>query len=84
MLHLSEHSDAQCSRSANASKLVSDFYDEPSEKTMTPKSFSGHNMKTFNLTTPIPLNAGVERHFSLFIAQSARSLAMPISKCLYV
>ena len=32
MLHLSAQSDANCSRSTNASKLVINFLDEPQEK----------------------------------------------------
>ena len=48
MLQSSDQTDANCSRSTNASKLVIDFLDEPLEKkkTMTPKSFACHHIKT--------------------------------------
>ena len=32
MLHMSEQSDASCSKNTNASKLVINFIDEPLEK----------------------------------------------------
>ena len=46
MLHSSEQSDANCSRSTNASKLVIDYLDEPLEKQVTLKWFACHHMKT--------------------------------------
>ena len=80
VLRLSEQSDANCSRSTNASKLVIDFLDEPLEKqtnkkAATPKWFACPHMKTLWVeeSSPIPLSAGVERHFSSFFAQSEQS-----------
>ena len=46
MLHSSEQSDANCSRSTNASNLVIDYVDEPLEKQVTLKWFACHHMKT--------------------------------------
>ena len=66
MPHSSE-SDANFSRSANVSKLVTNFFDGPLEKTTTAKSFSCHHMTTLlvEFNTPILLSAGVKRLFSL-------------------
>ena len=66
MLHSSE-SDVNCFRSTNVSKLVTDVFDGPLEKTTTAKSFSCHHMTTLlvEFNTPILLSAGVKRIFAL-------------------
>ena len=72
MLNLSE-SGSNCSRSTKyvaVLKLVKDFHNKPLEKTVTPKSFAYHHMRTllakfFN--TPVPLSGGVKSIFSLGI-----------------
>ena len=66
MPHSSE-CDANCSRSTNVSKLVTNFFDGPLEKTTPAKSFPCHHMTTLlvEFNPLILLSVGDKCLFSL-------------------
>ena len=76
MLHSSGQSDANCSRSTNASKLVIDFLDEPFEKNSDSEVIRMPPQEDFFGETNTPDFFKCKcfvRHFSSFFAQSERS-----------
>ena len=86
VLHSSEQSDANCSRSTNCIEASNRFPWQAIRKKQWLRSRSlttTWKLYWWKLKPPIPLNAVVERHFSLFFAQNEWSWAMRIFKRKY-